>query len=66
MKIANAVDAGADAVIIFNEGNSEDRTGVDFGQATFPQDVPVLEMSSAAGAALVSSSERRCRRSARD
>jgi Zn-dependent M28 family amino/carboxypeptidase len=53
VKIANAIEAGADAVIIFNEGNSDDRTGVDFGQATFPQAVPVLEMSSADGAALV-------------
>jgi Zn-dependent M28 family amino/carboxypeptidase len=52
-KIANAVEAGAEAVIIFNEGNSDARTGVDFGQASFPQDVPVIEMSAAAGAALV-------------
>ena len=52
-KIENAVEAGAEAVIIFNEGNSDERTGVDFGQASFPQDVPVLEMSSAAGAQLV-------------
>jgi len=40
-------------VIIFNEGNSEERSGIDFGQATFPQDVPVIEMSAEAGAALV-------------
>ncbi len=53
VKIANAVEAGADAVIIFNEGNSEERTGIDFGQASFPQDVPVIEMSAEAGAALV-------------
>ena len=53
VKIANAVAAGADAVIIFNEGNSEDRSGVDFGQASFAQDVPVVEMSYEAGAALV-------------
>ena len=52
-KIANAVEAGAEAVIIFNEGNSEERSGVDFGQASFPQDVPVVEMSAEAGAALV-------------
>jgi Zn-dependent M28 family amino/carboxypeptidase len=52
-KIANAVEAGAEAVIIFNEGNSEERSGPDFGQATFPQDVPVVEMSAEAGAALV-------------
>ena len=52
-KIANAVEAGADAVIIFNEGNSPERSGADFGQASFPQDVPVIEMSAAAGAALV-------------
>ena len=52
-KIANATQAGADAVIIFNEGNSPERSGIDFGQASFPQDVPVIEMSAAAGAALV-------------
>ena len=52
-KIANAVEAGASAVIIFNEGNSEERSGIDFGQASFPQDVPVIEMSAEAGAALV-------------
>ena len=52
-KIANAVEAGATAVIIFNEGNSDERSGVDFGQASFPQDVPVIEMSAEAGAALV-------------
>ena len=52
-KIANAVEAGADAVIIFNEGNSVERSGIDFGQASFPQDVPVIEMSADAGAALV-------------
>ena len=40
-------------MIIFNEGNSPERTEVGFGQATFPQDVPVLEMSAADGAALV-------------
>ena len=53
VKIANAVAAGAEAVIIFNEGNSAEREGIDFGQATFPQDVPVIEMSSEAGASLV-------------
>ena len=52
-KIANAVEAGAGAVIIFNEGNSPERSGVDFGQATFPQAVPVIEMSAEAGADLV-------------
>jgi Zn-dependent M28 family amino/carboxypeptidase len=52
-KIANAVEAGADAVLIFNEGNSPERSGPDFGQASFPQDVPVIEMSAEAGAALV-------------
>ncbi len=52
-KIANAVEAGAVAVIIFNEGNSPERSGIDFGQASFPQDVPVIEMSAEAGAALV-------------
>ena len=51
-KIANAVEAGADAVIIFNEGNSGERQGIDFGQASFPQDVPVIEMTAEDGAAL--------------
>jgi Zn-dependent M28 family amino/carboxypeptidase len=53
VKIANAVDAGADAVIIFNEGNTPERSVAEFGQASFPQDVPVLEMSAQDGAALV-------------
>jgi PA domain len=44
-KIAFAVEADAQAVIIFNEGNSPERSGIDFGQASFPQDVPVIEMS---------------------
>jgi Zn-dependent M28 family amino/carboxypeptidase len=52
-KIRLAKEAGAVAVIIFNEGNSEARSGVDFGQASFPQTVPVLEMSAQAGAQLV-------------
>jgi Zn-dependent M28 family amino/carboxypeptidase len=55
VKIANAKEAGALAVIIFNEGNSDARSGVGFGQATFPQSVPVVEMSAAAGAELVES-----------
>jgi Zn-dependent M28 family amino/carboxypeptidase len=53
VKIANAEAAGAEAVIIFNEGNSAERSDVGFGQATFPQAVPVLEMSAASGAELV-------------
>jgi Zn-dependent M28 family amino/carboxypeptidase len=53
VKIANAMEAGADAVIIFNEGNSVERSGIEFGQASFPQDVPVIEMSAEDGAALV-------------
>ncbi len=53
VKIANAEAAGAAAVIIFNEGNTPERSEVGFGQATFPQNVPVLEMSAADGAALV-------------
>ena len=52
-KIANAVEAGAEAVIIFNEGNSEERSGPEFGSASVPQDIPVIEMSAEAGAALV-------------
>ena len=53
VKIANAVAAGADAVIVFNEGNTPERSVVEFGQASFPQDVPVLEMSAEEGARLV-------------
>jgi PA domain len=64
-KIANAVEAGAEAVIIFNEGNSFERSGIDFGQATFPQDVPVIEMSAEAGPLLSSTSRRRQRRAVR-
>jgi hypothetical protein len=48
-------------VIIFNEGNSEDRTGIEFRESSFPQDVPVIEMSAVAGAALVEFIEA-CRR----
>jgi PA domain-containing protein len=58
-KIANAVEAGAEAVIIFNEGNSPERSGIDFGQASFPQEVPVIEMSAEAGPRLSSTSRRR-------
>ena len=50
-KIANAVEAGAEAVIIFNEGNSEERSGPDFGSASVPQHIPVIEMSAEASAA---------------
>jgi Zn-dependent M28 family amino/carboxypeptidase len=52
-KIRLAKEAGADAVIVFNEGNSAERSGVDFGQASFPQTVPVIEMSAQSGAELV-------------
>ena len=52
-KIRIAKENGALAVIVFNEGNSEERSGVDFGQASFPQTVPVIEMSAQAGADLV-------------
>ena len=52
-KIRLAKAAGAEAVIIFNEGNTTERSGVDFGQASFPQTVPVIEMSAQAGAQLV-------------
>jgi Zn-dependent M28 family amino/carboxypeptidase len=52
-KIRLAKEAGALAVIIFNEGNSEARSGVGFGQASFPQTVPVVEMTAQAGAQLV-------------
>ena len=52
-KIANAVEAGAEAVIIFNEGNSEERSAPTSVRPAFPQDVPVVEMSAEAGAALV-------------
>ena len=40
-------------MIIFNEGNSDARSGIDFGQASFSQTVPVIEMSAASGAQLV-------------
>ena len=52
-KVANAIEAGADAVLIFNEGNSDERSSTDFGSASEPQDVPIVELSAAAGAQLV-------------
>jgi len=52
-KIRIAKENGALAVIIFNEGNSDARSGIDFGQASFSQTVPVIEMSAASGAQLV-------------
>ena len=53
VKIANAVEAGAAAVIIFNEGNTPSARRSASAQPACPQNVPVLEMSAADGAPLV-------------
>ncbi len=56
VKVANAEDAGATAVIIFNEGNTPDRTGIIFPDVT-GSTVPVLGTSFEAGQELVELSE---------
>jgi Zn-dependent M28 family amino/carboxypeptidase len=48
-KVQNATAAGASAVIIFNQGNSEDRTGVVEGTLGGPATIPVLGTSYAIG-----------------
>jgi len=50
VKATNARAAGAVGVVIFNEGNTEDRTGVIFGTLDPPQvDLPVIGATFAAG-----------------
>jgi Zn-dependent M28 family amino/carboxypeptidase len=51
VKVANAVDAGYDAVIIFNEGNPG-RTELFIGTLGRPFDIPVVGLSFADAAAL--------------
>lgn len=48
-KVQNATAAGASAVIIFNQGNSEDRTGVVEGTLGAPATIPALGASYALG-----------------
>jgi hypothetical protein len=48
-KVQNAQDAGASGVIIFNEGNSPDRTGVFAGSLTGVPPIPVAFTSFAIG-----------------
>ena len=56
VKARNAQEAGAEAVIIFNQGNTELRsglvTGTLFGMNTQPLDIPVVGASYADGVAL--------------
>ena len=56
VKVANAEAAGAVAVIIFNEGNTPDRTGIIFPDVT-GSTVPVLGTSFEAGQELVALAE---------
>jgi Zn-dependent M28 family amino/carboxypeptidase len=51
-KAQNASAAGASAVVIFNEGNTPDRTGIIGGTLGTPVDIPVLDATYAAGAAI--------------
>jgi hypothetical protein len=51
-KIQNAQDAGASGVIIFNEGNTPERTGVFSGSLSSVPPIPVSFTSFDAGAAL--------------
>ena len=55
-KAQNAEDAGAAAVIIFNQGNSPDRTEVIVGTLGEPVDVPVLGTSTVIGESLIGDS----------
>lgn len=48
-KAQNATAAGARAAIIFNEGNSADRTGLIAGTLGTPQSIPVIETTFAVG-----------------
>ena len=56
VKVANAEEAGAIGVIIFNEGNTPDRTGIIFPDVT-GSTVPVLGASFEAGQELVALTE---------
>ncbi len=49
VKVQNATEAGASAVIIFNEGNAPDRTELDFNPALPGATIPAAAASSAVG-----------------
>ncbi|PWB96635.1 M28 family metallopeptidase [Homoserinimonas hongtaonis] len=52
-KVANATAAGAAAVIVFNQGNGEDRSGLLFGTLSAPQaSIPALGAPFAVGESL--------------
>ena len=62
LKVANAQSAGADAVVIFNQGNTADRSGVLTGTAVPPSGsafttitIPAVGVSFASGEALAQS-----------
>ena len=50
-KVGNAVAAGASAVVVFNQGDSPDRTGLFSGTLGRPASVPVVATTFAVGAA---------------
>jgi Zn-dependent M28 family amino/carboxypeptidase len=53
-KARNAEEAGAVAIVIYNEGNSADRMGLIFGNATYDDvNIPVVDVSYATGVALL-------------
>lgn len=51
-KVANATAAGASAVVLFNQGNSPDRTGVVEGTLGAPASIPVVGTTYANGVEL--------------
>ena len=53
VKVTNAVQAGAKAVLVYNDGTAEDRKGPIAGTLGRPFDLPVLTPSYAVGSALV-------------
>jgi Zn-dependent M28 family amino/carboxypeptidase len=57
MKADNALTAGYDAVIIFNEGNDPGRVDLLTGTLTNPKTIPVLGLSYADGAALFTATQ---------
>jgi Zn-dependent M28 family amino/carboxypeptidase len=57
LKVVNAEAAGASAVIIFNQGNTPERSGVLAGTLGGPTDVPTLGISFALGSELATTSD---------
>jgi Zn-dependent M28 family amino/carboxypeptidase len=56
LKVTNAEAAGASAVIIFNQGNTPERSGVLAGTLGGPTDLPTLGISFALGSELATTS----------